>query len=160
MASTMRFDKWENTLGTAYGTTLQVKQSTKTGTFSTTSTSFTEITSLSVVITPKYVNSRFVLYFTGAAGHNGNNLNFFTFLRNGTNVLGGTAAVQGFIHDGGTAVNQAMAVSMQYVDSPATSGSITYKVAVRTDANTMYIGERPAGGLPTNTTLVVMEIAG
>lgn len=160
MPSTMRFDKWENTLGTAYGTILQVKQSTKTGAFTTSSTSFTEITSLSVVITPRDVNSKFIMYFTSACGQNGNNLNFFTFLRNGTNVLGGTAAVQGYIHDGGTAVNQGMAVSMQYLDSPATAGAITYKVAVRTDANTMWIGERPASGLPTNTTLIVMEVAG
>ena len=52
-----------------------------------------------------------------------------------------------------------MNVSMTYVDSPATTSATTYTVACRTDANTMYVGDRPGGGLPTMGTLVAVEIA-
>lgn len=160
MASTMRFDKWENTLGQPYGTVLQVKQATTNSNFTTSSTSFVNVTGLSISITPKDTNSKFLLTYTGAGGHSGNNLNFYTFLRSGTNVsLSG--AVQGFIFDSGNNASQsAMPVSMSYLDSPATAGAITYTVAVRTDANTMYLGNRPGGSQNTDLTLIVKEIAG
>lgn len=142
------------------GSIVQTIQATKTGTFATTSTSFVSVSGLSASITPKFSNSKIMLSFSSAAGHNGHNLNFFTFLRDGVNVVGGTQAIQGYIQDGGTAVNQAMNVSMSYIDSPTISGSpIAYTVGCRTDSNTMYVGDRPAGSLPTMGTLIVMEVA-
>jgi hypothetical protein len=143
----------------APGHVLQAVQATKTGTFTTTSTSFVAISGLSLTITPKSATSQIFLTFSSTAGHNGNNLNFFTFFRNGSNVAGGTQALQGFIHDGGVAANQAMNIAFSYIDSPATTTAITYAAACKTDANTMYVGERPAGGLPTLGTLIALEIA-
>ena len=143
----------------APGHVVQAVQATKTGTFSTSSTSFVSVSGLSAVITPKYSTSKVLLTFTSTAGHNGNNLNFFTFFRDGVNVVGGTQAIQGYIHDGGTAVNQGMALSMSYIDTPGTAATITYTVACRTDANTMYVGDRPGTALPTMGTLIALEIA-
>lgn len=143
----------------APGHVLQAVQATKTGTFTTTSTSFIAISGLSLSITPKSASSQILLTFSSTAGHNGNNLNFFTFFRNGSNVAGGTQAIQGYIHDGGTAVNQAMNVAFTYLDSPASTTVITYTVACRTDANTMYVGDRPATALPTLGTLIALEVA-
>lgn len=143
----------------APGHVIQAVQATKTGTFSTSSTSFVAISGLSLSITPKSANSKILLTFNSTAGHNGNNLNFFTFFRNGSNVVGGTQAIQGYIHDGGVAANQGMNVAFSYLDSPAATTAVTYTVACRTDANTMYIGDRPGTALPTMGTLIALEVA-
>ena len=53
MTSTMRFDKWENSLGQPYGTVLQVVQGVKTDVFTANSSSFIDVTGLSASITPR-----------------------------------------------------------------------------------------------------------
>lgn len=67
MTSTMRFDKWENSLGQPYGAVLQVVHakvaapvSSAAGYFSTTSTSRVS-TGLTASITPKFANSKLLV---------------------------------------------------------------------------------------------------
>ena len=60
MASTLRFDKWENTLGAPYGTVLQVKtvrSDLRTTYSSATSGNGTTVSALNLTITPKFSNS-------------------------------------------------------------------------------------------------------
>ena len=73
MTSTMRFNRWENTLGQPYGTVLQVVQVVDTNitTISggTTSTFFA-YNGLNNTVTPKAANSKFLVRFQINAGWN------------------------------------------------------------------------------------------
>lgn len=64
MASTMRFDKWENTLGQSYNTILQVQQ-----TFNGSNATYGagDYTLMSVNITPKMAGSK--IYITSVISH-------------------------------------------------------------------------------------------
>jgi hypothetical protein len=62
MTSTMRFDKWENTLGQAYGTILQVVTTEKKDTFATSvGALWGDVPGLSVTITPRFANSKMLV---------------------------------------------------------------------------------------------------
>ena len=73
MASIMRFDTLQSMTGNNAltvsssgninipGSTVQVVQSTKTDVFSTTSTSYTDVTGLSVSISPKFSTSKILV---------------------------------------------------------------------------------------------------
>lgn len=60
MTSTMRFDKWENSLGQAYGTVLQVSTQTVSLNEST-SVNGLVTSSYSIGITPKFANSKILV---------------------------------------------------------------------------------------------------
>jgi hypothetical protein len=75
MTSTMRFDKWENSLGQPYGTVLQVVQTmdqTTTSISSGSNMSFLPYTKLNTTITPRANNSKFLIRFQLNIGTNGN----------------------------------------------------------------------------------------
>lgn len=65
MASVMRFDQWQNTLGQNYGTVLQVVQVVDTNitTISGAAASFNTYSGLNVNVTPKLPNSKFLLTY-------------------------------------------------------------------------------------------------
>jgi len=157
------------------GAVLQVSQGWKTNTFSTTSTSLQDVSGLSVTITPTSSSSKFLImvnmtylntYFVGRV----------VLLRNSTEI--GKADAAGnrpidFLYysnsTNGGADGQWVRESMDYLDSPATSSSITYKIqaCARTDGagGTMYINRSntdrdtvsyDARGV---SSIVVMEIA-
>jgi hypothetical protein len=157
------------------GTVLKVLQGFKTDTFSTTSTSLQDVSGLSVTITPTSSSSKFLIMV------NMTYLNTFfvgrvVLLRNSTAI--GTANAAGnrpidFLYysnsTNGGADGQWVRESMDYLDSPATSSSITYKIQVcaRTDGQggTFYINRSntdrdtvsyDARGV---SSIVVMEIA-
>lgn len=94
MTSTMRFDKWENSLGQAYGAVLQVVQN-----FVTTQTAYGagEFTLFSQSITPRMPNSK--LYVFGHVSHgfneSGNNNDAWDtafVLKRGTTLVGNSSA--------------------------------------------------------------------
>jgi hypothetical protein len=75
MTSTMRFDKWENSLGQPYGTVLQVVQTmdqTTTSISSGSNMSFLAYTKLNTTVTPRANNSKFLIRFQLNIGTNGN----------------------------------------------------------------------------------------
>ena len=62
MTSTMRFDRWQNSLGQTYGTVLQVVTVSKSDAFaSTVGAVWGDIPGLSVTIPPRFANSRFLV---------------------------------------------------------------------------------------------------
>lgn len=65
MTSTMRFDKWENSLGSAYNSVIQVKRGYQNLFVTANSTGYTA-TGLKVQITPKMTNSLFYVSASGA----------------------------------------------------------------------------------------------
>jgi hypothetical protein len=154
-----------NSSGFSYpGGVLQVVSVNKADSFSTTSTSFTDITGLSVSITPTSASSKIYVVATiplvSAASGSGAN---FALSRNGTLIGQGTS---------GTTQNSIAVVfvntndffngtSFSILDSPATTSAITYQIRLLSSAGgTCLIGRRGSdtyGG--SSSTLTAMEIA-
>jgi hypothetical protein len=84
MTSTMRFDKWENTLGQPVGTVLQVKHMSFTSTFATTTIgSWVTITGYNLTITPRFANSR-ILITPNIGRATGSNSTLWRVVRDGS----------------------------------------------------------------------------
>ena len=144
----------------------QVIQVVKTDTFSTSSTSLVDVTGLTVNITPtNSANKILVIY---QATGNGSNLQFTQLVRNSTNIYVGdnssnrVGVTVGSFANGGELSSSATAI---YLDSPATTSSVTYKVQLRTQTGTAYIGRSPTdtdsftAGQRTPCSITVMEVA-
>ena len=148
------------------GHVIQVVQSLKTDSVDTASTSFTN-TGLSALITPSSSSNKILIQVNTVIGQS-------SFVKRvHLKLTGGNTA--SYIGDAGTGVESAvsirtsvndaygmMPVSMQYLDSPATTSAITYNVQWRVESNTAYMN-RPAtldaNGANTASTIVLMEIA-
>jgi hypothetical protein len=153
------------------GTVLQVVSTTKTDTFTTTSTSFVDITGLSVSITPSSATSK-ILVFVSVNGSQQYTVNrtSLRLLRDSTTVDAGTAVGSRQAAFGGFSTSDSTipsgTVSGNYLDSPATTSSITYKMQVNVTAGsgTAYIYRTQsyrveAGHIRMPSNITVMEIA-
>ena len=153
------------------GAVLQVLSTTKTDTFSTTSTSFADITGLSVSITPISASSKiFVIASLCGAVNGANNTAQYRLMRDSTAIAVGDAAgsrtrsSSGLTYQSDT--NRLDSYTFQTLDSPSTTSAITYKVQAITSSASfaVYIG-RTFGDSDGATwpravcTITVMEIA-
>jgi hypothetical protein len=155
------------------GNVLQVLSTTKTDTFSSTATSFTDVTGLTVSITPTSSSSK-ILVILSIAGVNADTTGSTARIaRNGTGI--GVATSAGSRNAGGTGEmysTTAGSVFLTYIstvlDSPATTSAITYSgqiIAGSGGSYTTYIN-RSLTDNNTNaysrgaSSITVMEIAG
>jgi len=190
MASVLRFDNWQNSDGTSIATTdasgnisfagslgatagvgkiLQVVSTTKTDTFSTSVSdvgSEVNITGLSATITPSSTSSKILVMYSinvsqgtdTTAGVGG------VLRRDSTDIFVGTDGTSftttNYIRYFDNDDNMAVFVG-QYLDSPATTSSVTYQYAVRSvSTGTVYVNRRGAStsaGLASSIT--VMEVS-
>ena len=166
-----------STVQASAGQVLQVVSATKTDTFSTTSTSFTDITGLSVSITPKFSTSKILVIFNTYTSANQNSSSAaIRLLRNSTAIDVGDAAstrpqASGIFYTGDVSVSVQASigvVSNNFLDSPATTSATTYKLQMAS-ANasvTMYINRTSSDrdsttyDARTASSITVMEIAG
>ena len=141
----------------------QLVSTTKSDTFSTASTSYTDVTGMSVSITPSLNTSKvFVVcninYANAGSG-------FVQLMRGSTAISIGDASGTRTRSSGGgqTAVTAFNTISIAYLDSPATTSSTTYKMQVRTESGTVYINSTtnqdnaPYSGTAASN-ITVMEI--
>jgi hypothetical protein len=113
---------------------LQVVSTAKTDTFTTTSTTFTDITGYSVTITPSSTSSQVLIVATlNVAGLGGTNAYFGRLLRGSTAIAVGDlagsriqATISGTAPDGNTTECQ----TVMFLDSPATTSATTYKMQI------------------------------
>ena len=89
------------------GGIIQVKQTVKTDTFSTLNETFTDVTGLSVSITPKFNTSKIMVSYSGCGGSNQNRVGHIRLAR----VIGGTTTTDIFGGDQGATTSQARASS-------------------------------------------------
>jgi hypothetical protein len=119
---------------------LQVIQSTTSTSTSTTSTSFVD-TNSSVTITPSSSSNKVLLIAVGTLTHNANGFSGCATLANGTtNLLGTNGQAEVYVDSGATHTSPAC---LLYLDSPATTSAITYKVRIKTlsgNGTTYWIG--------------------
>lgn len=124
------------------GAILQILQTVKTDAFSTTSTTLTDVTGLSVSITPTLSSSKvLVVVQVGISGDaSGTASPYISLLRGSTEIyLGDAAGSRPRVSYGlnGTTVNIGYGIwqgTLIYLDSPATTTATTYKIQMRTSA--------------------------
>jgi len=120
------------------GGIIQVKQAVKTDTFNIDSETFTDITGLSVSITPTRSDSKIMVSYSGTGGSGQNRVGHIRLAR----VIGGTTTTDIFVGDQGATTSQARASSTfsqtntyyvssfsgTFIDSPSTTSAVTYKL--------------------------------
>ena len=148
---------------------LQVVQTVKTDTFTTSSTSFTDVTGMSVSVTPSSTNSKILVYVDLRTS--GNNAWMFKLLRGSTDIYLGDAAstrIRAFsgMTDELIGQNATGQVAAIFLDSPATTSATTYKIQTKTEIGTaMFINrtkndpDNTTLGIRTASSITVMEIS-
>jgi len=151
------------------GKVLQVLQAHKTDAFSTASSSFTDITGLSVSITPSSTSSKILIIWKCVVAGNVSNHADLRLMRNATAIdVGGAAGNRTPTTAGNySASNFMMTASGVYLDSPSSTSSTTYKLQLRTNTgnaivriNSNYDYNDASTTPVTASSITVMEIAG
>ena len=151
------------------GSVLQVVQTSKTDTFSSTSGSWVDITGLSVTITPSSASNKVFVNGVMILGQDAGNLWGVRLLRNGTLINAGDAsggAGRGLMNACDTTSNAENPVPFTYLDSPATTSACTYKLQVFSETGYAVFLNRTSGNIGddrqqrTASNIIVMEIKG
>jgi len=152
------------------GSVLQVVQTVKTDTYSAApGASWVDITGLSVSITPSSASNK-VMIFLSVHGSTGN-LSYVRLLRDSTAVgVGETSGsrisctVGNFSHNGDG--NRSFEWGTNFLDSPATTSSVTYKLQLLCEtSNTFYLNrsandQNNTVGFRPISQITAMEIKG
>lgn len=154
------------------GSVLQVATTTKTDTFTTTSTSMTDITGLSVAITPKSSSSKIMVMAVVNGTVTSVERAGFRIVRDSTAVgladAVGSRTPSGFSIFGPSGTNDEFAItsaSQNFIDSPSSTSSITYKIQMYVSSGTGFVNRSRDDGNAfwqprTVSSITVMEIAG
>ena len=173
MSSELRVDKIIPTGGVPTGGgggIIQIKQALKTDAFSTSSTSFTDITGLSVTLTPKFSTSKVFISFDLATGHTTSTQQSIQLVRQ---VSGSDTIINACAYDSSTSMFYVDAqdsyetwdrnhVTYQCIDSPATTSAVNYRLRtyIYSSSQTQYVNRCHNSANNTgSSTLTVMEIS-
>ena len=143
---------------------VQVVQTVKSTSFSTTSSSFVDITGITATITPRNSLNRIYVIIDMKCSSSDASANTLRLLRNGTEVGGSSGTNGGFASFGmGAYTRENMNQQMfSYLDSPSTTSAVTYKVQGLTSGtlvnNAMTSGSFLTGRLATST-ITLIEVA-
>ena len=151
---------------TGFGKVLQVVSTTKTDTFTTSSTSLTDVTGMSASITPSSASNKILVL--SSLTYSSNNYNSHgILLRGATEIAKATAGTNPttFAMSGNN--SQSFAIychSISHLDSPSTTSATTYKVQVKVQSGgTFYLNQSDrdnSDDLRGVSTLTLLEIAG
>jgi hypothetical protein len=145
----------------------QVVQTTKTDTFTTTSGSLTDLTGMSVAITPSSTTSNVLITFTlGQVGASGICSVGFALLRGSTVIGAGATAGNRILTSSGGLLNADRGTSQtfSFLDSPATTSATTYKLQVYVSGgSTVYVNRSATDSDSTTytrtaSTIIALEI--
>jgi len=153
------------------GSILQVVQSTKTDSFTTTSTDYVTPTGLSVSITPSSTSSKILVHasisfmISGDSGHA-----YARILRDSTSIFNADSAgsrnTATFVQNnsGGNGDERA---AISFVDSPSSISALSYSIRVKSsNGTTVYVNRSPRDNDGSQydgrsvSSIVVMEISG
>tara|TARA_Y100000748_G_scaffold224596_1_gene189163 strand:- start:39 stop:635 length:597 start_codon:yes stop_codon:yes gene_type:complete len=150
------------------GNIIQVVSTTKTtSTSTTTSGSFTDISGMSVSITPSFTSSKILILISlGSISSDAGVSVGFRLLRGSTAVGNATNTTlqSGFtnIYGGEASTDKhLMSASHNFLDSPSTTSSTTYKLQWRNSSGTSYLNRYNGSSDSYNgsSTITVMEVA-
>jgi hypothetical protein len=152
------------------GSVIQVASASKTDTFTTTSSTYVDITGLSVSITPTSTSSKILVqYKVMASNATTSEGGYLKLVRDSTDIFIGDAAsnrirVTSQFWISNTYI--AEDVCGTFLDSPASTSSLTYKVQTRLASAGTVVINRPGNDADASYTargassITVMEIAG
>ncbi len=164
--------QWVSAIGGSLaGNVIQVVQTVKTDTFSSTSESFTAVTGMSATITPRSTSSKILVLATVNVGSDPSVTSSYVNLnRNGAAIFIGdaagsrTRATSGRISSIADSNNP---VGFEFLDSPSTTSSTTYSITLRSQASGQPVYVNRSGTDADNATrsraassITLMEIAG
>ena len=123
--------------GITTGKVLQVVSVEKSDTFTTTSTSFVDITGLSVSITPSATTSKILVLMDVSVGNTGNTYTANVRLMRGATAISiGDSAGSRSQSTGNTVTSTYIisSIASNPLDSPSTTSATTYKIQARAEA--------------------------
>ena len=149
------------------GKVLQVVQTNKTDTFTTTSTSFTDVTGLSVSITPSSSSNKILIIVDLQVGTDNDSQAMFNLVRGSTSINLGDASssrTQCFNEQGSGEDYHQQSASTHFLDSPSTTSATTYKVQMRVTGGTHCLNRSDADAnasseARTTSSITVMEVS-
>ena len=154
MTSILKVDSIQNTNGTTYasaGSVIQVQQTIgSTSVQNISSASFAGV-GLSVNITPRNANSKFLVQGAMDIDVDANEQTFFTVFRDSTD-LGGT---EGLVNAWNGSNRMIVPVTVLVLDAPSTTSQITYEIKVKCMSGTSRLNSQGCKIIMT-----VSEIAG
>jgi len=152
---------------TSSGAVVQVKSATKSDTFSSSGTSYQDITGLSVSITPTSASNKILVIASvqGAADLNVVEANL-QLMRDSTAIGIGDAAgsrTRSTVEFGVPGEYSMASNTLTYLDSPATTSATTYKVQIQVRSSTGYINRSvvdtdSSSNARGASTITVMEV--
>ena len=155
------------------GGIIQVKQTVKTDTFTSSSTSYTDITGLSVSITPTRSDSKILVMMHVNLGHTNYVSGFLRLMRDSTAISVADAAGDRIVSTVAMADDpvddEINCYSATFLDSPSTTSATTYKVQLTTESsgNTGEVYVNRSGedadnvqNARTVSSITVMEVSG
>ena len=143
---------------------LQVISTTKTDAITPiTSTSFIDISGLTLDITPSSATSKVFITVNFSTSNSGtSSLNVFNLVRDSTNISqpATTPTYNGSFGNYHAVADNIMPTSFTFLDDPQTTSATTYKLQMRTNAGTVTINRRNSTDAAFTSTFTLMEIAG
>ena len=118
-------------------------QTVKTSAFSTASTTFTDVTGLSVTITPRSNSSKVLVTVSIYTSNTAAAVCNFNLVRGATDIAVPLAgAYAGSMSSSIPTAPADETVSLTFLDSPATIAATTYKIQMRINTGTGYVCRR------------------
>lgn len=159
--------KWAAAAGG--GKVLQVLSTIKSSTFTTTSSTPTDVTDLSVTITPSATSSKILVHYNLALyNYVGVGISFMNLVRGSTALSQGTADGSRTVATGGidgtNTYGPQPAIAGNFLDSPSTTSATTYKIQVwapngsQTSVNRSYEDSNQSNRPRFASVITVMEI--
>ena len=152
----------------SFGKILQVVQTTKTDTFTTASTSYVDLTGLSVAITPSSTSSKvLVMTSTNCSNVSGGYNTMIKLVRGSTDVFIGDSAssraqasAQSRLND----TNAGLTLTFSFLDSPNTTSATTYKIQIKSQTSGTAAVNRTSADSDTSviartaSSIIAMEV--
>lgn len=145
------------------GNVLQVVSSNTNSHWETTSTSYVDVSGLSASITPSSTSSKILVMYAISAGCNPDTA-YFKVQRNGSDLyIGSGASINAvFVINGNVPTRyEVESLTYNYLDSPSSTSSLTYKIQAYVDSGTTLRvnGRGESNNYATTSSVVLMEIA-
>ena len=140
-----------------------VVQAVKTDTFSTTLATFSDVTGVTLSITPTSAASKVLVICTGHVGTGSGTNSRLRLVRNSTNIgiaTGGTVQdTQHHFINGVT--DSGVPFNITFLDSPGVATATTYKLTVASGSggSTVYVGRSGGVDRRSITTITAIEVA-
>jgi len=133
----------------------QIVQTTKTDLFSTTSTSFVDVTGVTASITPTATSSKIYVILNGHANSSQASTQIYRLklLRDSTSI----GIPSGQVFESYGVSNAPQTFSTFLLDEPSSTSSVTYKLQCLVSGDTCYIGSFGTQ-VEAPTTLTLMEV--